>query len=1183
MKTLFKFIFCWLLLLVGVTACQKDDTTVAIPIEPDFVATASDGTELKNASDAMDQNIFSVGDVITFQNRSTGAPKSITWVLDNGSFQKTVTADSEGAAVYALMIAGEYDITMYADDEELTFTSYLQVVGGTTPGAVDVEPAFTATFGGVELTQENDALNTVTTGATLTLTDTSSSQGFYETVKWIFTNTSDASDYFEVEAEQGKSVDCTLPSTAGTYNVTMYASADELTYTKYIKISTELMAAAGYDCSFEDSTKGSWCADMWWGDNFKRGTVLYSTAMAYTGSQSTCFDVQSATADVATSVMVTAHRDASNTQLVLSVESGVTYNINFKMYITSMCTTTYPSIDCGLEGHSPTWAGDSAKFFDASTPMNEWFDVTLKVTATSNTAAELVFRVPNNTTSGTNFKFYMDDISMTVDGDDSGSTDSGTDDSGSTTTPSGDDMLSAAGISTGFEDMSNLQMANLGAWWGSPWNTYTFDVAQSSAQKYNGSNSLLFNVSSGEQIITAFRDSGNLQFPVGFVANSTYDVSFYLYIESMDSAGSPSVSLDLGSAAYDATQSLSGLSTGAWNQVTIAVTSGSTITEKELQFMITNTSGSSALKIYIDDVSMVAQGGGSSGDDTTDDDTTGGSTSGGTNLLSAAGYEVGFEDSSKFSWLQQTWMSDWSSFVNPVYSTAQANTGTGSSYVELPGGSGLLTVLRGSTTDEKFTLGISYGKTYTLEFYVYIPSANSNATEGCSVTCLFEGQPNSTTWGQSIALSDLAQDQWVKVSTTMAVEDDSDATSIFLVANNTTSTTSFNFYIDDLSLTEDGATSGGDSSGDSSGSTTTGTDLLSAAGISTGFEDWSNLTMSNLGAWWGSPWDTYTFDVAQSSAQKYNGSYSLKVNVLAGEAIITSMREGNGNYFPIGFAANTTHDVTFYLYIESMDGSPSITLDLGSGSYSASKSLSGMSTGVWTEVTIPVTSGSTTVEKDLQFMISNTNASSALTIYIDDVSMVAQSSSSSGDSSSGGSTSTGENLLSKAGYEVGFEDSSKFSWLLQTWMSSWGVDVFVNPVYSTAQANTGTGSSYVELPGGKGLLTVLRGPTTSEVYPLEISYGKTYTLEFYIYIPSGNSNADTGCSIVCLFEGQPNSTTWGQSIALYDLARDQWVKVSTTMAVEDESGANSIFLVSNNTSVGTSFNYYIDDLSLTEN
>ncbi len=210
--------------------------------------------------------------------------------------------------------------------------------------------------------------------------------------------------------------------------------------------------------------------------------------------------------------------------------------------------------------------------------------------------------------------------------------------------------------------------------------------------------------------------------------------------------------------------------------------------------MVVNTSASSSLKFYIDDISMVAADGSSTG---------GSTTTSGTNLLSSAGYEVGFEDSSKFSWLQQSWMG-WSSYVNPTYSTAQANTGTGSSYVELPGGSGLLTVLRGSTTSESFSLGVELGKTYTLEFYVYIPSDDSNATTGCSVTCLFEGQTNgSAAWGQSAALSNLALDEWVKVSITMTPENSNGATSIFFVANNTDEgTSSFNFYIDDLSLTE---------------------------------------------------------------------------------------------------------------------------------------------------------------------------------------------------------------------------------------------------------------------------------------------------------------------------------------------------------------------------------------------
>ncbi len=773
MKNIFRTSFCWLLLLGAMAACTTDDTTTVDPVsEANFVATASDGTVLTNMSNAIDNsyNIFEVGEVITFEDRSVGTANKITWTLDNGTFAKEVVANEDGVGIYAMMCAGDYSITMVADDAELIYSDYIQITGGQAPEPTEVDPAFTATYGGIELNQDSNTLNQVSTGGVLTLTDTSSTAGQYDTALWVFSNVNDATDYFEAQTVQGGTVECTLPLTTGTYNVTMYVSTSELTYSNYLTINLEYLAIAGYDCSFEDlSNTVITNLGMWWDASlYTVFDITQSSSQSHTGDNSILFNLG------ANSPVAFAFRDSSSSYKLLDIEGSTIYDVSFYVYIEEMDTAGSPAITADL----CTWALSATQQLN-TLPVGEWTKVTIAVTSPSTigSATELMFRVTNTASSA--LKFYIDDMSLTLHVDEPTEPEEPEEPEGST-----GNLFADAGYDCG--------MDGSGAWvymWGI--SSENFTMTQSTSMGASNSTSVFFDVTSGLNAYTAYRNSSSEAIPVSVEADVTYDVTFNLYISQMGTSTYPSIDCgfslntsDWGQGdkvhLFDETTALN-----EWIPITLQLTPTSSFSD-EILFRVINVNCDTNFQFYIDDLSMVAATVTEEPESSND-------------MLSTSGYECSFEDSSAYVWNAQTWMG-YSAYGTITNSDAYAHTGSRSAYIALAAGEGLVVSYNDETYSNVAIQGIVGGKSYNLKYYVYIPSADDNATGSLPMTWLFDGQANNSgEWtSQNINLPS-ERDQWVEVNVTMSPV--TDAANTLVVVTQNVGTASFNFYMDDLSLT----------------------------------------------------------------------------------------------------------------------------------------------------------------------------------------------------------------------------------------------------------------------------------------------------------------------------------------------------------------------------------------------
>lgn len=508
MRKYFKHFIGGLLLAASIVSCTKDDDSlVGGNIDISFTAVAPDGTELVNADDAL--NKLSVGDIVTFTDSSTGSPQSVTWTLSSSSITKEIVARS-GVGTCTLIFVGDYDLTVAADGQNVTYKNYITVVGGGTPEATVVDPMFTASVGGVDLSVETDESNEIYAGRAITLTDTSVASGYYEGLEWAFTNTTTGNTY-SVEATESKSSVTFTPTTGGVYDVTFTAGGYDVTYSNFLDVTMEYLGVNGFGTDFEDTTIGAWGA-MW---EYAGTVATYSTAQAYGGSGNSSFFTTAASTNQFTSFLNT-----SSTAIAISTGEVASYDVSFMIYITSLPTDAAPSIDVAFGGHTLNYgAGSNTHSFDSTTPLNEWFEVTLTEPTTSTSSiTELMFRIIN-INSATPFEFYMDDLKMVKSTDD-GSGDDGTDGGDAT-----GELLSDAGNDGGFEDSGTTYFFKP-AWYTE--GTFSVELSTDKNNTTDGATSSYFKLDADNSAWAVINTASTIAVEAG----ETYTLQYYVYVPS---------------------------------------------------------------------------------------------------------------------------------------------------------------------------------------------------------------------------------------------------------------------------------------------------------------------------------------------------------------------------------------------------------------------------------------------------------------------------------------------------------------------------------------------------------------------------------------------------------------------------------------------------------------------------
>ncbi len=164
----------------------------------------------------------------------------------------------------------------------------------------------------------------------------------------------------------------------------------------------DMLSAAGWDCSFENTAKGSWM-NFNWGGSFNMNTISNSTAQAKTGTHSTYFQIESKGG------MAGGFRGPGQAQIALPVVSGKKYDVSFWMYVESMPESANLSI---------FFAGNKSGYIPVTdlltTAKNTWVYKTTTVEATGSDILDLMlFCDLSIAEAGAGeFNFYVDDIKM---------------------------------------------------------------------------------------------------------------------------------------------------------------------------------------------------------------------------------------------------------------------------------------------------------------------------------------------------------------------------------------------------------------------------------------------------------------------------------------------------------------------------------------------------------------------------------------------------------------------------------------------------------------------------------------------------------------------------------------------------------------------------------------------------
>ncbi len=537
------------------------------------------------------------------------------------------------------------------------------------------------------------------------------------------------------------------------------------------------------------------------------------------------------------------------------------------------------------------------------------------------------------------------------------------DNTGSDST-SGEDMLSAAGWDTGFEDSTKGQWMNFS--WGGVCDMNT--ISRSSAQAKNGTYSTYFEIQENGGMAGGFRAADQTQLAIPVVSGNSYEVGFWIYIEAMPTDANLSIVFGDLKSAYTPVTELLTTSLNTWvYKTTTVVATGSDINDL-LLFSTLESSAGGEFKFYIDDITMVdITSGGSTGDS--------GSSSDGDDLLVAAGWDASFEDSTIGFWKNfAAWGGIYANTV-ATSSTAQAHTGSYSTYIPIAANEGTAGSFR-NPSNTSLPITVTAGESYTVGFWLYVDQMPSDANISIVLS------DNNSSY---IAVSNIseAMNTWVYKSVTLTAIASASSELILLSDLSACEEADFNFYIDDFTMVSNSSSG---STGDS-GSTTTGDELFAAAGWDTSFEDSTIGFWKNFAAWGG----IYANTTASSStAQAHTGSYSTYIPIAANEGTVGSFRDPSNTALPISVTAGASYTVGFWLYVESMPADANLSIVLGSNN-SNYADVGGVSdaVGTWVYKSATITATAAADSEVLLFCTLENCDDAAFNFYVDDFTMYA--------------------------------------------------------------------------------------------------------------------------------------------------------------------------------------------------
>ncbi len=537
----------------------------------------------------------------------------------------------------------------------------------------------------------------------------------------------------------------------------------------------------------------------------------------------------------------------------------------------------------------------------------------------------------------------------------------------------------------------------------------------------------------------------------------------------------------------------------------------------------------------------------------------------GDDMLSKAGWDTSFEDTSKGGWMNFNWGNAFN--MNTISnSTTQAHTGSHSTYFQIESKGGMAGGFRGPG-QAQIALPVVSGKSYDVTFWMYVETMPENA----NLSVVFGA--NKSAYIPVTDLLTTATNTWVKK--TMTVEaTGSDILDMLLFCDLSIADAGegeFNFYVDDITMVEHGSTTGGDSGSTGGDSGSTGEDMLVAAGWDPTFEDSSKGFWKNFDAWGG----IYTMNtVSTSTAQAHGGSHSTYFQVESNGGTVGSFRTSGNIALPLTVDSSLSYTVGFWIYVESIpaDGALSVVFSNNNSDYVSTDVLSApLNQWTYKSVTIkPYTSGD--YELLLFSTLENCQAGE-FNFYVDDLTMT-QVGGSTGGSTGGGSTATGEDMLSTAGWDVSFEDTAMGGWMNFNWGNAFNMNTISN---STTQAHTGSHSTYFQIESKGGMAGGFRGPGQAQI-ALPVVSGKSYDVTFWMYVETMPENANL--SVVF----GANKSAYIPVTDLLTTATNTWVK--KTMTVEATGSDILDMLLFCDLSIADAgegeFNFYIDDISMCE-
>ncbi len=407
MKNIYRILSLAAFALLGV-ACETDDTqTNALPVDPDFTVTSEDGTAFVNADDAM--NVIETGTELTFTDKTDGDPQSVKWALTCEGVTKEIIAE-DGKGSCTMILAGKYDVIMYADGEQLKYINYLSVEGAGTPVAEEVVLDCDFSYNGSVVTYDPVAPYTAMSGESITMQDKSG--GNPSTMKWTFTCAeAGVSDVVLVEdipyGDHAPAQTYTF-KTGGMYTITQESGGKKATFANFFSLTENMFYTNGYDPGFEGGDAFGSFVNLWWWDA-SQCAITNTTAMSHSGNNSVCFDV------ITGGAVATAYKDAAGNNLEIPVVNGTSYTIGFWALVESIGSVA-TQVDFNFANHSPSYGGAAAVIFDPTTTLNEWKYYTVQGTAVSNNPVSLIQVRLINLQEGQTapFKIYIDDLTMTA-------------------------------------------------------------------------------------------------------------------------------------------------------------------------------------------------------------------------------------------------------------------------------------------------------------------------------------------------------------------------------------------------------------------------------------------------------------------------------------------------------------------------------------------------------------------------------------------------------------------------------------------------------------------------------------------------------------------------------------------------------------------------------------------------